>query len=134
MDRLIMESVLSDVSSFNLTKDGRDGFTGVLVMGFTEDRIAQVNHAFSELKKMVQEAGVALLICRTMVDGIYDLEICTDVLDEPLRINNKAIPNDMILEMERHVGNNPKIMLGADGLSAENWLAIGKLNIKNCEG
>lgn len=129
-----MESVLSDVSSFNVTKDSRDGFSGALVMGFTEDRIAQVNHAFSELKKMVQEEGVQLLICKTMVDGIYDLEICTDVLDEPVRINNKAISHDMILEIGRHAGTDPKVLLGADGLSVENWLGIGQLAIKNCEG
>lgn len=129
-----MESVLSDVSSFKLTRDSRDGFTGVLEMGFTEDRIAQVSHAFSELKKMVKEEGIQLVICRTMVEGIYDLEICTDLLDEPVRINNKAISKDMVLEMERHVGKKPRLMLGVDGLSVDNWLEIGLLDIKNCEG
>lgn len=134
MDRLIMESVLADVNGFNLTKDSRGGYTGALVMGFNEDRIAQVNHVFSELKGMVQEEGVQLLICKTMVDGIYDLEICTDALDEPVRISNKAISKEMIQGIESHVGNEPKVLLGADGLAVENWLEIGSLDIKRCEG
>ncbi|MBC8984729.1 hypothetical protein H9X96_02950 [Pedobacter sp. N36a] len=134
MDRLIMESVLADVNGFNLTKDGRDGFNGALQMGFTEDRTAQVNHAFSELKRMVQGEGIDLMICKTMVEGIYDLEICTDTLDEPLRINNKAISKDMIQEIAGHVGHDPKVLLGADGVPVENWLGIAKIEIKNCEG
>ena len=134
MDRLIMESVLADVNGFNLTKDGRDGFTGVLKMGFTEDRTAQVNHAFSELKNMVQGDGIQLVICKTMVDGIYDLELCTAALDEPLRISNKAISKEMIQEIEGHVGHDPKVLLGADGISVENWLGIGQIEIKNCAG
>lgn len=133
MDRLIMESVLSDVSSFNLSKDSRDGFVGSLVMGFSEDRIAKVNHVFSELKNMVEAEDIQLLICKTMVDGIYDLEICTSALDEPVRISNKAIPKEMINVIESHTGDDPKLLLGADGLSVGNWLGLAKIEVKTCE-
>ncbi|WP_316842285.1 hypothetical protein [Pedobacter gandavensis] len=133
MDRLIMESVLSDVSGFNLTKDSTEGYVGALVMGFSEDRVAQVSHVFSELKNMVQGDGIQLLICKTMLDGIYDLEICTAVLDEPVRISNKAIPKEMIHVIESHAANDPKILLGAAGLSQEHWLGVSSLEIKSCD-
>ncbi|WP_316747296.1 hypothetical protein [Pedobacter gandavensis] len=134
MDRLIMESVLADVNGFNLTKDNRAGYTSALLMGFNEDRLTQVGHVFSELKGMVQEEGIELLICKTMVHGIYDLEICTTVLDEPVRISNKAISQEMIGEIEKHVGAEAKVLLGVDGLGVEDWLEIGSLTIKKCEG
>ncbi|WP_316823466.1 hypothetical protein [Pedobacter gandavensis] len=133
MDRLIMESVLSDVSGFNLTKDSRDGFIGSLVMGFSADRMLQVNHVFSELNNMVKTEDVQLLICKTMVDGIYDLEICTAVLDEPVRISNRAIPKDMIHVIESHAGDDPKLLLGAAGLPVGNWLGLAKIEVKNCK-
>lgn len=134
MDRLVIETVLSDVNEIFLSKEAiGTGFTSAIVMGFKADHTEQILHAFAELKKVTEQHEIQLVICKTMMAGIYDLEICTDALDEPIRILNKAIPNETVGEIEDHINSGHRLLLSTNVSKEDNKIAITNIEIKSCE-
>lgn len=134
MDRLIIENVLSDVNEIFLSKDKLSpGINPSIVMGFKATNTEQVIHAFSELKKLIADHEVELVICKTMQAGIFDLEICTPALDEPIRIMNKSIPNETLGQIEDHINNSDLISLRTNVSEESNWIEITQLSIKACD-
>lgn len=134
MDRLVIENVLSDVNEIFLSKELLNpGINPSIVMGFKPTNTEQVIHAFAELKKLIADDGADLLICRTMQSGIYDLEICTSALDEPIRIMNKSITNETLGQIEDHINKSELIALRTNVSEGDNWIDITHLSIKACE-
>jgi len=81
----------------------------------------------------VFDNGANLVICNTRLAGIYDLEIKTDGLDEPIRIMNKAIDNETLGAIEDRINNNQPIVLTTNVSEEDNIIAISQVHIKNCE-
>lgn len=134
MDRLIIESILSDVNEIFLSKDHvKPGFDTSVIMGYKAVNTEQIIHAFTALKDITAHHEVELVICKTMVAGIYDLELCTEALDEPIRIANKTIANEILGEIEDHINSNHKLMLSTNVSEDENWISIDKIAIKSCD-
>jgi hypothetical protein len=89
MDRLVIESILAGVDEIYLSNDSdKAELNPSIILGFKATEVDQVINAFSALKAVTDNKTVELVICRTLVSGIYDLEIKTDALDEPVRIAN----------------------------------------------
>ncbi len=134
MDRLIIEATLEDVSEIFLSKNINEVKPEpALVLGFKALNMDQIIHAFSELKKIAEHHPVDLIICKTMVSGMYDIEIKTDGLDEPVRIMNKVISNEIIGEIEDQVGKNKNIALAANVSEDQSWIPVRLTHIKECE-
>jgi hypothetical protein len=130
---LIIESALSDVneiflSGFKTQISERFG----IVLGFKAANIDQVLNAFTGLKDIVCENDVSLVICKTRMTGIYDLEIKTKGLDEPIRITNKAIDNETLGAIEDKVNSREKIVLTTNVSEEDNVIAITEVFIKSC--
>ena len=134
MDRLVIESALSDVNEIFLTdlKEGASEHFGI-VLGFKASNTDQILNAFTGLKDIVCDNGANLVICNTPLAGIYDLEIKTDGLDEPIRIMNKAIDNETLGAIEDRINNNQPIVLTTNVSEEDNIIAISQVHIKNCE-
>lgn len=134
MDRLIIETVLADVNEIFLAKDHSiPGQRTNIVLGFKARNTEQIIHAFEVLKSMTKDHEVALVICKTVQAGMYDLEICTEALDEPVRIMNKVITNETIGEIKDHLLISGKMMLSTNVSEDENWIDIDKVELKACE-
>ena len=134
MDRLIIESALSDVNEIFLsgTEDtGTNGFG--IVLGFKATHTDQVLNAFIGLKDTVCENDVNLVICKTRMTGIYDLEIKTEGLDEPIRILNKAIDNETLGAIEDRINNGAAIFLTTNVSEEDNVIEVHKVEIKACD-
>jgi hypothetical protein len=63
--------------------------------------------------------------------GIYDLEIKTKGLDEPIRITNKAIDNETLGAIEDKVNSQEKIVLTTNVSEEDNVIAITEVSIKS---
>ncbi|EDM35446.1 hypothetical protein PBAL39_13290 [Pedobacter sp. BAL39] len=134
MDRLIIETILADVNEIFLAKDHSiPGQRTNIVLGFKAKNTEQIIHAFEVLKSMTQGHEVSLVICNTVQTGMYDLEICTEVLDEPIRIMNKVITNETIGEIKDHLLKSSPMMLSTNVSEDENWLDVNKVELKTCE-
>ncbi|KIO75132.1 hypothetical protein TH53_22175 [Pedobacter lusitanus] len=131
MDRLIIESILTAAENIYLSET-QAGPNSSLILGFREDHTEQVVHAFSVLKKMTDGKVVELVICKTLVSGIFDLEIKTDALDEPVRILNKAITTAVLEQIELQLQQNKKIVLGANVAGQESWITLTDAQVKEC--
>lgn len=134
MDRLIIESTLADVSEIFLSKSNdviRPNPS--VVLGFKAINMDQIIHAFAVLKKIADQHEIDLLICKTMTSGIYDLEIKTEGLDEPIRISNKAISNEMLGAIEDQISKNQDIVLATNVSEEESWIPVHATHIKDCE-
>lgn len=133
MDRLVIESTLSDLSEVYYSDDDNNmNPKPAIVLGFKASHTDQIIHAFSALKNLTAEEGVEFLICRTLVPGIYDLEIKSGSLDEPVRIMNKAISNEKLGEIEDQLLHNKEMILTTNVSEEENWIKIHKSEIKDC--
>ena len=134
MDRLIIESALSDVNEIFLS--GVENSTleqfGI-VLGFKATNTDQVLNAFIGLKDIVCDKPANLVICKTRLSGIYDLEIKTDGLDEPIRIMNKAIDNETLGAIEDRINNKQGIVLTTNVSEEDNLIPISEVQIKACE-
>ncbi len=72
------------------------------------------------------------MICRTLVSGIYDLELKCDALDEPVRILNKAIPHELLQQIEDQLHRSKKIVLGTNVTEEETWITVTEAHVKEC--
>jgi len=133
MDRLVIESILADVDEIHLSNDNQNPeLNPSIVLSFKAQHTDQVIHAFTALKKVVHNSGVSLVICKTMTSGIYDLEIKTDALDEPVRILNKVISHELLLQLEEEFHKGKKIALTTNVSEEENWISLSNAEIKEC--
>lgn len=133
MDRLIIESILADVDQIYLSSDNpKAELNPAIILGFKATNVDQVIHAFKALKEVTDQASVELVICKTLVSGIYDLEIKTDALDEPVRILNKAIPEELLVQIEEQLAKNSSITLGTNVSEEENWIIVSDAAVKEC--
>jgi hypothetical protein len=133
MDRLVIESILAEAEKIYLSDADENGESGPsLMLGFKGDHAEQVAHAFTALKNVTHNKLVELVICKTLVSGIYDLEIKTDALDEPVRILNKAIPNDLLEQIEKQLQQTQEIVLGTNVAEQESWITLTDAQVKEC--
>lgn len=133
MDRLVIESILAGVDEIYLSNDSqKPELNPSIVLGFKAGNVDQVINAFDALKKVTHNSKVELVICRTLVSGIYDLEIKTDALDEPVRILNKAISHELLQQIEDQLHQSKKIVLGTNVSEEENWIEITEAQVKEC--
>lgn len=133
MDRLIIESILADVDEVYLSSDSPDAeLNPSIILGFKAANTEQVIHAFTALKEVTNSSRVELAICKTLVTGIYDLEIKTEALDEPVRILNKAIPAELLAQIEEQLAKNKEIILGTNVSEHENWIMVHDAQVKEC--
>jgi hypothetical protein len=133
MDRLVIESILAGVDEIYLSNDSqKPELNPSIVLGFKAGNVDQVINAFDALKKVTHNSKVELVICRTLVSGIYDLEIKTDALDEPVRILNKAISHELLQQIEDQLHQSKKIVLGTNVSAEENWIEITEAQVKEC--
>jgi len=132
MDRLVIESILAEAEKIYLSDDSENTGNSSLMLGFKEDHAEQVAQAFTALKNVTHNKVVELIICKTLVSGIYDLEIKTDALDEPVRILNKAIANDLLERIENQLQKNKEIVLGSNVAEGESWITLTDAQVKEC--
>lgn len=133
MDRLVIESILADVDEIYLSNDSqKPALNPSIVLGFKAGNADQVINAFDALKSVTRNSKVELVICRTLVSGIYDLEIKTDALDEPVRILNKAISHELLEKIEDQLHQSKKILLGTNVSADESWIEITEAQVKEC--
>jgi hypothetical protein len=134
MDRLIIESALSDVSEISLlTDDKHYEYNFAIVLGFKASNTDQVLHAFAGLKEVAKQDHVQLIICKTQNMGIYDLEIKTKALDEPIRIMNKAIDNETLGAIMDRINEDQHMVVTTNVSEKDNWIKISRAQIKECE-
>jgi len=133
MDRLVIESILADVDEIYLSNNsGNTELNPSIILGFKATNVDQVINAFTALKNVTHNKNVELVICKTLVSGIYDLEIKTDALDEPVRILNKAISHELLVQIEEQLQNSKKIILGTNVSEEENWILVSEATVKEC--
>jgi len=133
MDRLVIESILSEAEKIYVSNDTESAELGtILMLGFKADHAEQVVNAFTALKNITHGKVVELVICKTLTSGIYDLELKTDALDEPVRILNKAIPDDLLLRLEKQLQKDQQILLGTNVSEQESWISLTDAQVKEC--
>lgn len=133
MDRLVIESILAETEKIYVSDDSESAELGtILMLGFKADHAEQVVNAFTALKNITHDKVVELVICKTLTSGIYDLEIKTDALDEPVRILNKAIPDDLLLRLESQLQKDQEILLGTNVSEQESWITLTGAQVKEC--
>lgn len=133
MDRLVIESILADVDEIYLSNDSdKPELNPSIILGFKAGNADQIISAFEALKNVTQDKNVELIICRTLVSGIYDLEIKTEALDEPVRILNKVIPAELLTKIEDQLHQSKKIVLGTNVSEEENWITVNEAQVKEC--
>jgi len=133
MDRLVIESILADVDEIYLSNNsGNTELNPSIILGFKATNVDQVINAFTALKNVTHNKNVELVICKTLVSGIYDLEIKTDALDEPVRILNKAISHELLVQIEEQLQKSKKIILGTNVSEEENWILVSEAAVKEC--
>ncbi|RAJ37508.1 hypothetical protein [Pedobacter cryoconitis] len=133
MDRLVIESILAETEKIYVSNDDESAELGtILMLGFKADHAEQVVNAFTALKNITHDKAVELVICKTLASGIYDLELKTDALDEPVRILNKAIPDDLLLRLESQLQKDQKVLLGTNVSEQESWITLTNAQVKEC--
>jgi len=133
MDRLVIESILADVDEIYLSNDSeKPELNPSIVLGFKASNVDQVISAFTALKNVTHDKNVELVICKTLVSGIYDIEIKTDALDEPVRILNKAISHELLGQIEDQLQQSKQIVLGTNVSEEENWILVSEAAVKEC--
>jgi hypothetical protein len=133
MDRLVIESILADVDEIYLSNDSeKPELNPSIILGFKAGNADQIISAFEALKSVTHEKNVELIICRTLVSGIYDLEIKTDALDEPVRILNKVIAADLLAQIEEQLHQSRRIILGTNVSEEDNWIVVNEAQVKEC--
>lgn len=128
MDRLIIESILADVDEVRLSHT--ESAVPSILLRFNNGNQEQIKNAFNALKTLKADKKLSLLICETLVNGMYDLEICTDALDEPVRICNKVIDQAELENIKSQIKSNPEVRLAVIGLEQETALQIKETSFK----
>lgn len=133
MDRLIIETILADVDEILVSGDySKPTGNPCILLGYKASNIDQIIHAFSALKKLLAHHRVTLVICETMISGMYDLEIVSDALDESLRINNKVIEHDVVGQLRNFLNSSSEIKLAINVSQEENWIHVDEALIRVC--
>lgn len=133
MDRLVMESTFADVDELYISNNkGISETASSIFLGFKDVNSEQAKHAFRALKNVTQNHSVEFIICRTLTSGIYDLEIKTDALDEPLRIINKMINHETLVQIENLLNSDKKIVLATNLAEVKDWIEINAATVKEC--
>ena len=134
MDRLIIESALSDVNEIYLSGfEENNTLPFGIVLGFKATNTDQVLNAFLGLKDTVCDDEVNVVICKTRVTGVYDLEIKTPALDEPIRIMNKSISHEHLGAIEDRINNSESFILTTNVSEEDNVIQISEVQIKSCD-
>ncbi len=128
MDRLVIETILADVDEVTLVDTQSSGPS--ICLGFDDGNMEQVKHAFNELKKLTQHKEVSLVICETLVSGIYDIEIVTDALDEPVRICNKVVEQQTLEGIREIMDQHTEVMLTIKGAETDMAFRINHASFK----
>lgn len=128
MDRLVIESILADVNEVALV-DTQSSLP-CICLGFDNANMEQVKHAFEELNKLTLNKAVSLIICETLVTGIYDLEIVTEALDEPVRICNKVVEQQTLKGIREIMDKHPELILAVRGEGGNVELKINTATYK----
>jgi hypothetical protein len=128
MDRLVIETILTDVESVSF--NNIQGSLPCISFGFDEANIEQAKHAFHALNKLTSHKEVSLVICETLVSGMYDFEIVSDAMDEPVRICNKVIDHEVLNRIEEQINQQPEIIIGIKDLEVDNQIHINKASYK----
>ena len=129
MDRLVIESILADVDEISFSDTD---LQKALILGFKQGYAEQVTHVFTALKSLTHKKEVELIICKTLTAGIYDLELKTAALDEPVRILNKAISHELLAEIEQALQTSKNIVLASNVSGQDTWIAITDAQVKEC--
>jgi hypothetical protein len=133
MDRLIIETVLENVDEILISGDySNTDEHPCILLSYKATNIDQIIHAFSELKKLLANHKVSLVICKTMVTGMYDLEIVSDAMDEPVRINNKVIEHETLKQIEALLSQSSETKLAINVSQEENWIHIDDASVRVC--
>jgi len=132
MDRLIIETTLADVNDIYLSEERGTRPNPAIIFGFKAAHTDQVIHAFTALKDVAARHPLELVICKTVNSGIYDIELKTEGLDEPVRIMNKAISHEMLGAIEDQIVQNRPLVVGTNVSPSENWLEIHTTYIREC--
>jgi hypothetical protein len=133
MDRLIIETVLENVDEILISGDySNTDEHPCILLSYKATNIDQIIHAFSELKKLLANHKVSLVICKTMVTGMYDLEIVSDAMDEPVRINNKVIEHETLKQIEALLSQSSETKLAINVSQEENWIHIDEASVRVC--
>lgn len=133
MDRLIIEAALSDVNEIFLETKSEEDDVFDVVLGFNTVNTEQIIHAFSELKDISINHAIQLVICKTMVSGMYDLDLKSDFLDEPIRIMNKTIDNEILSAIESRINANQRMALATNISGDVNSIPLSGVHIRECE-
>jgi len=128
MDRLVIESILADANEVALVDTQNS--VPCICLGFDDTNMEQVKHAFGELKKLTSNKSVSLIICETLVTGIYDIEIVTDALDEPVRICNKVVEQQTLKGIREIMDKHPELILAVRGAAEDTELKIDTATYK----
>jgi hypothetical protein len=133
MDRLIIETILADVDEILVSGDySNTDENPCILLGYKASNIDQIIHAFAALKKLLANHKVSLVICKTMISGMYDIEIVSDALDEPVRINNKVIEHNVVHQIESLLGSNAQIKLAINVSQERNWIHMDEASLRVC--
>lgn len=133
MDRLVLETTLSEVNEIILSEAHEGANKPAVILDFKATHTDHIVHAFSALKGIANEHEIGFVICKTMVTGMYDLEIKTHGLDEPIRIMNRPISTERIHAIQDLIDKNEHIYLGTNVSGTESWIPVHTTTIKDCE-
>lgn len=128
MDRLVIESILADADEVVLNTE--PSAPQSILLNFSNGNQEQIKHAFHALNALKADNTFSLLICDTLVSGMYDLEICTPALDEPVRICNKVIGHSELEKIKTQIKANPEMNLAVIGLEDEAFIHIEETSFK----
>jgi hypothetical protein len=132
MDRLVIESILADVSDVFYTDESTtENLSPTIVFGFKASQSEQIITAFQQLKTISDLHEVSLTICNTLVSGMYDIEIFTEALDEPIRICNKVIGKDFFAKVQECINNQRGLGLASNYSEKETWIKLSKVDLKD---
>ena len=133
MDRLVIETTLADLDGISVSADQSVSTSAlVLLLSFKDNTKEQITAAFEALKKTVGQHPVNFVVCKTMVSGMYDLEIASEAIDEPIRISNKVISEDVLTQLENDIKVNKPICLAVNVADQQNTIDLQMVSIRQC--
>lgn len=131
MDRLVIETILADADSVALVDT--QSSKPCICLGFDSGSMDQVKHAFEAMKALTENDSVSLVICETLVTGIYDIEIVTAALDEPIRICNKVVEQQTLKDIREIMDKHPEVVLAVSGAEEDVQLKIDSATFKGSQ-
>ena len=133
MDRLVIETILSDLDGISMSEDQSfSGSGSALLLSFKTGNSSQIVAAFDALKKTIGEHEVSFVICKTMVSGMYDLEIASDALDEPIRLSNKVVKDEILAKLEEDLEADNSVRLAINVGDEDHWIELNQVSIREC--